>query len=71
MKRSNFDTWNQDLPVCPHCGDTENDVFTIEERGDNLQCSSCGKDYHVEVNTSVTYTTSFIEKPKKEVGGRS
>ena len=58
MDKKELDLEFTDFPVCPFCGTEETDVAGIDDHGDNLNCGSCGKDYHVEVDVSVTYTTS-------------
>jgi len=60
MDIDKFDCDLTDFPVCPFCGNEETDVYAIDDHGDNLSCGVCSKDYHVEVNVSVTYTTSII-----------
>lgn len=42
---------------CPHCDHEFTDSWEHEESG-MIECESCGEEFHVEVNVSVSYTTS-------------
>jgi phage terminase large subunit GpA-like protein len=58
-----------DEPVCPHCGYVQQDWWdglTGDECDGSTwttTCSKCGKEFHVEMNVSNSFTTQK-ETPK-------
>lgn len=46
-----------DFPTCPHCGYQPSDTTEWYESGD-WECPRCGKEFHVDVEHSMTYTTT-------------
>ena len=61
-----FDTAWTDNPVCPHCGDEEEDWSEYDGlRGDGSEietdCGSCEKPFRITMSVSYSF---FTEKPK-------
>ena len=58
---SEYDHWHTDEPVCPHCGDKMLDGWQVFDVGaeyvEGIECDSCGKEFNIERNTSISYTT--------------
>lgn len=54
-----------DFAVCPYCDYEDKDSWEIEdaEGGCYASCNSCGEEYFVTRNVSVTYTTEKRKKP--------
>lgn len=51
-----FDTWYESQPICPYCGNIE-DECDLNESGD-YDCGDCGKEFHLEVEFTAHYTTT-------------
>ena len=50
---------SSDTVICPHCGE---DHGTDEDgNGGRWTCNSCGKEFTVWIETTVTYTTRCVE----------
>lgn len=43
--------------ICPHCDSEQMDAFEVEESGDQ-DCDSCGKEFYVDRDVTITYSTS-------------
>lgn len=52
-------SYNEDIIICPYCG-YENDESDLHETTD-IYCGDCGKEFHLEVEWSASYSTSKIE----------
>lgn len=53
-----FDTTNTECPVCPYCGEMSPEPEIYHCAGFKLEkCDSCGKDYEVHRDISVSYST--------------
>ena len=56
--------------VCPYCGHVDSDsweVFDISEESKTIDCNSCGKEFFVNQNISVSYTSKpLAEQPQRE-----
>lgn len=54
------ETYSTCKPHCPHCGhmedDDDPDPRYYEEADFEIDCSSCGKKFNVEVSISFSYT---------------
>ena len=59
-------TYN-DIPICPHCGHKQEDVWEIflgvEDREEvtETDCGSCGKPFQVIEHISYSYSTEEIK----------
>jgi transposase-like protein len=52
------ETEGTQLPVCPYCGNEHENYFEFQ---DGLHtCGACGKEFDVESETTVTFTTRKI-----------
>jgi predicted RNA-binding Zn-ribbon protein involved in translation (DUF1610 family) len=47
------------LAICPYCGYEHPDSWEIQESG-LMDCESCEKEFHVEKQVEVSYTTKSI-----------
>ena len=54
-----FDLDLTDVPVCPHCG-AEQCADELTEASE-VSCDECGKEFCVEVEYSVTYSTTCLK----------
>ena len=54
------DTSYTDLITCPYCGSENGDSWETRESGDTT-CSRCDNEFYVEVDVTVTYSTSKCE----------
>ena len=60
------ETYNNDCIECPDCGHKERDgLYDYDEDSCNWTCGSCGKDFHL----SVYYSCSFTVKRDCELQG--
>lgn len=62
---SEFDCSFNDMPKCPHCGydwDWDGDLLRSQDANNciDTDCPSCGKLMHIQVEYSVTYSTSVV-----------
>ena len=59
---SGFDTKDDYYVVCPHCG-YRHDHCEIEayESSKGLDCEECGKEFELEVETRLTFSTFKIK----------
>ena len=58
----------RDEATCPYCGYVGRDsweLFGPDDEDNDAQCGSCGKEYRVSRNVSVTYTSQKME-PEQE-----
>lgn len=49
-------SYNSEI-ICPHCDYTYYDSWELEDDGE-MNCESCGKEFYVEKDITVTYSTS-------------
>lgn len=56
-----IDTYGTDYPVCPHCGHKEDDYSEMTNAG-TYNCPACEKEYYLEPDFSVSFTTSKVCK---------
>lgn len=54
-----------DFPVCPYCGHLERDAWEIDfgpglDGNTHTWCGSCGKEYFLSRNVSVSYSSKKI-----------
>ncbi|SRR3972149_1020349 len=48
--------------ICPYCGHEDDESWNLEEEGETQKtCESCEKEFNVEKEVSITYSTSRIE----------
>lgn len=53
-----------DKIVCPYCGHEHEDSFEmvdLDENNDTATCHNCGKEFEVEIEKSIDYSTSCME----------
>lgn len=55
-----FDTDYTKVPICPHCGEKQEDDLEFMSEGEN-DCDNCGKPYELTIYESVNYSTEKIE----------
>lgn len=53
--------YRNDEVVCPHCNHSHNDSWEFDDDDDEATCESCGKDFHLQIETQRKYTTSKEE----------
>lgn len=58
-------------PVCPYCGHVGRGAFEIDFGADlngdaEIQCGSCGEDYHCEREVTVIYSTRKTEEKSND-----
>lgn len=64
-------SWNKEYnkePICPYCGHINPfDTYELDaqatESSDN--CSSCGKEYEIDIQYTLTYSTSKASWDRK------
>jgi Zn ribbon nucleic-acid-binding protein len=56
-----FDTFNTDEAVCPHCNYEHQDSWEFSDSQD-VDCYACGKPFHCERQITITYTTKPLTK---------
>ena len=49
-----IDLIQNDNPICPHCGDENQDTWELEADFDTLECRQCGNRYIYERIKSIT-----------------
>lgn len=59
-KTSKFNTCDLDEVMCPYCGHQHSDIWELE--GGRCQCHDCGREFKLEVQETVTYSTYKIEE---------
>jgi len=57
-----FDLVGNSLPMCPHCGDVDQDWWDglpLKNDGDSWEscCGNCDKEYKVTININTTFDT--------------
>ena len=60
MNTEDIDLLYNQEPVCPHCGEVYNDAWEINFNScecNEVTCSSCGRDFVVCRDVSITYST--------------
>jgi DNA-directed RNA polymerase subunit RPC12/RpoP len=55
---------NQRLPTCPHCGNMHENYFEYADDG-IYNCAQCGKEFEVETEKTITFTTRPVRKSLK------
>ncbi len=69
MSQDEFDTYYQDYPVCPGCGQEDQDWADGLEPGISNHdgaswdrfCHTCMKEYRVTINYEPSFTTCYEE----------
>lgn len=51
---------------CPYCNWEDTDSWKFDSDGTNHTCGDCGKEFNVEVHTSITYSTTRIDCGENE-----
>ena len=67
LKRNTIETGEsscEDYIICPYCGG-ENSTDDRHESTD-INCDECGKEFHVEINCNISYSTSKKEEVEKD-----
>ena len=59
MDLSYLDSFREDEITCPYCGYKEADSWEMQDSG-NTFCGSCEKEFFVEIETEIKYTSSKI-----------
>jgi len=54
----------QDEPVCPHRKERQSDAWEWGHESQEVDCQSCGKTFHMDVDVSVTYSTHKIKEER-------
>lgn len=60
---------HEDWPVCPYCGDTDENAWELGSGGEEdgtTECGSCNRTYTYQRHISVTYSTQPIIGPHPE-----
>ena len=62
-----MDHEHTDYAVCPHCGYADHDSWELDlgpglEGDGETSCASCGEDFFVSRNVTVTYSTKAIAR---------
>lgn len=55
--------------ICPYCGYEDYDSWEwaqSNEEEQDVDCSSCGKEFHLHIDYDVSYTTSVIEESQND-----
>ena len=65
-----METKNTHAPVCPHCGHVERDAWEINfdgvlEGDTTHSCASCGEDYFLSREITVTYSSVRINEAER------
>lgn len=60
-----------DNPICPHCGCncdiSDNELWHLLEEGDHdIECPSCGKEFHVVTNVAYSFSTDEQEEIEEQ-----
>lgn len=72
LEDKEIDCCHTDFPVCPHCGETDQDWWDglgSKNDGDSwvVTCGFCDKDYEVEMTVSTTFSTEALrDEPKAD-----
>lgn len=53
-----LDCWHEDYAICPYCGHKDMDSWEYQEGETVTKCPECGKEFTVEVDLFVMYTTT-------------
>lgn len=64
--RSDLDCYEEQSIVCPYCYEKcEDDCLNVARDGGgeymSFQCENCGKDFMVQANTTITYTSARLD----------
>ncbi len=60
-----LDTWHEDNIICPYCKFEYSDSWEYNTNDCNeqvLECVNCGKEFAMNHEYSVTYTTTKLDK---------
>jgi len=57
-----MDTEYQADITCPYCGDKDGDSLDFPNYSDGIECENCGKEFVMQRNTVVTYSTYKVEE---------
>lgn len=62
-KKKQIDHEYTDEIVCPHCGYEFGDSWEYDEDdGEMIECQDCDKSFRLDVNYTVSYVSSKVEK---------
>ena len=62
MEREEIHSCNTQEIKCPNCGREYSDSWEYNnDEGCDIECASCGDEFHLEVIVDVTYTTRKTE----------
>ena len=51
---------NEDNITCPYCGHVDEQSWEFGGESGDCTCTECDKEFHVEIETSITYSTSRV-----------
>lgn len=56
--------YGNDNAICPHCDYEDQDSWEWAQEGGSekdVECGNCGKEFHLTIDHTTTYTTSKVE----------
>lgn len=53
--------------ICPFCGYEDDNTWEQDESEEEIECCNCGRSFDVEVEYTVSYTTSPINTTYKDM----